>query len=74
MLAVLLCLQNHLETLLGAPASKMRIFYIDTEMKEVFGREELRFNQKPLYSYNIRDGDELHIELKMKTTVMSSSV
>jgi antitoxin component of MazEF toxin-antitoxin module len=53
-----------LEQILQIPSAQMRIFYIDPELQGVFGREELRLPEKQLYSYNMQDGDEIHVELK----------
>ncbi len=59
---------------MGFPASKMRLFYIDAELREVVGREEMRFPQKQLYSYNMQDGDEIHVEKKpVPISTLSSS-
>jgi hypothetical protein len=54
-----------LENVVGFPAAKMKFFYMDAEMREVVGREEMRFPQKQLYSYNMQDGDEIHVEQKL---------
>lgn len=40
-------------------------------MREVVGREEMKFPQKQLYSYNIQDDDEIHVELKTSIVVPS---
>ena len=44
----------------------MRVFYIDHEMAEVMGPEELKFSQKKLYTYNVQDGDEFIVDQKPK--------
>lgn len=54
-----------MEPLLGIPATNMRLFYSNPELEGVFGREEMRLPQKQLYSYNIQDGDEIHVDLKV---------
>lgn len=51
---------------MGISSGRMRLFYIDAEMREVVGREEMRFPQKQLYSYNMQDGDEIHVEERQK--------
>jgi len=54
-----------LEEIFGIPPStQVRLFYIDPELKGIFGREEMRLPTKQLHSYNISDGNEIHIELK----------
>lgn len=53
-----------MEQFAGVSSAKMRLFYVDSEMREVVGREEMKFPQKQLYSYNIQDDDEIHVELK----------
>lgn len=67
-------MQANLEQACGFPASKMRLFYVDAEMKEVVGREEMRFPQKQLYSYNMQDGDEIHVEPKKVINSVQTSV
>jgi len=57
----------------GFPAAKMKLYYMDTEMREVVGREEMRFPQKQLYSYNMQDGDEIHVERKFCPQISSGS-
>lgn len=42
----------------------MRLYYIDGEMAEFVGPEELKFNQKKLYTYNVQDGDEFVVDEK----------
>lgn len=46
------------------PPTKMRVFYIDQDMAGVHGPEELRYNTKKLYTYNIQDGDEFLVDRK----------
>jgi len=65
-------LKNTLESFVGVSASKMRLFYVDSEMREVVGREEMRFPQKQLYSYNIQDDDEIHVELKTSVCISNA--
>ncbi|GFQ75466.1 tubulin-specific chaperone cofactor E-like protein [Trichonephila clavata] len=48
----------------GLRPAKMRLFYIDQDMKEFCGPDELRYNNRKLYSYQIRDGDEFLIDSK----------
>lgn len=51
----------------GIPSRKMRLFYLDQDMKGVTGPEEMRFPNKQLYSYNISNGDEIIVDSKLGT-------
>jgi hypothetical protein len=51
----------------------MRLFYVDAEMREVFGREEMRYPQKQIYSYNMQDGDEIHVDQKLSPQISIGS-
>lgn len=42
----------------------MRLYYVDQDLRDHMGPEEMRFSQKQLYSYNIRSGDEIIVERK----------
>lgn len=42
----------------------MRVFYVDSVMFEVSGPEEMRFNQKKLFTYNVQDGDKFLVDPK----------
>jgi hypothetical protein len=53
-----------LSSMFGVSPSQMRVYYVDHEMSEILGPEELRFNQKKLYTYNVQDGDEFLIDHK----------
>lgn len=68
-------LKSKLEQFSGIPPSKMRLFYIDQDMKSIQGPEEMKYPNKQLYSYNIRNGDEILIDAKrtVRTTSLSSS-
>lgn len=57
-------LKTRLEKLIGVPAAKMRLYYVDQDLRDHMGPEEMRFSQKQLYSYNIRSGDEIIVERK----------
>ncbi|XP_050307720.1 tubulin-specific chaperone cofactor E-like protein [Anthonomus grandis grandis] len=59
-------LKTRLEGFAGIPASKMRLFYIDQELRDIQGPEYMRFPSKQLFSYNIRSGDEIIIVCKME--------
>lgn len=60
-------LKQKLDGFLGIPARKMRLFYLDQDMKGVMGPEEMRFPNKQLYSYNISNGDEIIVDSKLGT-------
>ncbi|XP_030037545.1 tubulin-specific chaperone cofactor E-like protein [Manduca sexta] len=66
-------LKQRLERLAGFPAAKMRLFYVDQELRDTQGPEEMRYPTKQLYSYNIRSGDEIIIESKLKHTISANS-
>ena len=54
-------------SMFGVSPSQMRVYYVDHEMVEIIGHcgpEELKFNHKKLYTYNVQDGDEFLIDLK----------
>lgn len=48
----------------GLRPTKMRLFYIDQNLKGVYGPEEMRFNTRKLYSYLVRDGDQFLLDTK----------
>ncbi|XP_055915695.1 tubulin-specific chaperone cofactor E-like protein [Eupeodes corollae] len=54
-------LKSRLEKIVKLPAKDMRLFYVDQDLKELQGPEEMKFPNKQLYSYNIRSGDEILI-------------
>uniref|UniRef100_U5EXJ5 Putative tubulin-specific chaperone e n=1 Tax=Corethrella appendiculata TaxID=1370023 RepID=U5EXJ5_9DIPT len=57
-------LKSRLERLIGLPASKMRLYYVDQDFRDLQGPEEMKYPHKQLYSYNIRSGDEIIIDQK----------
>lgn len=59
-------LKSLLSDKFGLRPTKMRLFYIDQDMKGVdtYGPEEMRFNNRKLYSYQIKDGDEFLVDTK----------
>ncbi|KAG5892455.1 hypothetical protein JTB14_009863 [Gonioctena quinquepunctata] len=59
-------LKSKLEGFAGFTASKMRLYYVDQDFRDMQGPEEMRFPNKRLYSYNIRLGDEIIIDCKRK--------
>lgn len=54
-------LKSRLERLTNIPAAKMKLFYVD---QDYAAPEEMKYMHKQLYSYNIRDGDEIIIDQK----------
>ncbi|KAM6907346.1 tubulin-specific chaperone cofactor E-like protein isoform 1-T2 [Xenentodon cancila] len=61
-------LKKHLKALLQLPNNGLRLFYIDREMSSVFGPEELKCGSRALHSYSIRDGGEILVVPKPKTS------
>lgn len=57
-------LKARLERLVNIPAAKMRLYYVDQDFRDFGGPEEMKYMHKQLYSYNIRDGDEIIIDQK----------
>lgn len=57
-------LKSLLSDKFGLRPAKMRLFYIDQDLKGVCGPEEMRFNNRKLYSYQIRDGDQFLLDTK----------
>jgi len=57
-------LKSRLEGIVGLPANKIRLFYVDQDFRDLQGPEEMRFPNKQLYSYNICSGDEIIIDQK----------
>lgn len=60
-------LKTRLEGFAGFPASKMRLFYVDQDLRDIQGPESMRFPSKQLFSYNIRSGDEIIIVCKLES-------
>lgn len=58
--------KTKLEGFAGFSASIMRLFYVDQDLRDQQGPEEMRYPHKQLYSYNIRSGDEIIIDYKLK--------
>lgn len=48
----------------GLRPAKMRVFYIDKDLQDFVGPDELRFNNRKLYSYKVKDGDEFLVDSK----------
>jgi len=56
-----------LGSMFGVSPSQMRVYYVDHEITEILGItqiEELKYNQKKLYTYNVQNGDEFLIDHK----------
>ncbi|CAF4831065.1 tubulin-specific chaperone cofactor E-like protein [Pieris napi] len=66
-------LKTRLERLAGFPASKMRLFYVDQELRDSQGPEEMKYPTKQLYSYNMSSGDEIIIDSKFKHSISANS-
>uniref|UniRef100_A0A8W7P148 Ubiquitin-like domain-containing protein n=1 Tax=Anopheles coluzzii TaxID=1518534 RepID=A0A8W7P148_ANOCL len=60
-------LKSRLERLFDVPAARMRLYYVDQDFRDLQGLEEMKYPHKVLYSYNIRSGDEIIIERKVKS-------
>ncbi|XP_054706362.1 tubulin-specific chaperone cofactor E-like protein [Uloborus diversus] len=58
-------LKHSLSERFGLRPARMRLFYLDQDLKDAHGPDELRYNGRKLYSYQIRDGDELLIVCKV---------
>lgn len=50
--------------MVNIPAAKMRLFYVDQDLRDIQGPEEMKYPHKQLYSYNISTGDEIIIDQK----------
>jgi len=57
-------LKVQLSTLFNLPVARIRLFYCDMEVYDVSGPEEMKFGAKKLYTYKIRDGDQILIDEK----------
>lgn len=57
-------LKSRLERLANIAAAKMRLYYVDQDLRDHQGPEEMKYPHKQLYSYNIRNGDEIIIDQK----------
>ncbi|KOB78786.1 Tubulin-specific chaperone e [Operophtera brumata] len=57
----------------GDTTSKMRLFYVDQELRDSQGPEEMKYPTKQLYSYNMSSGDEIIIDSKLKHSVSNNS-
>ncbi|XP_055380320.1 tubulin-specific chaperone cofactor E-like protein [Condylostylus longicornis] len=57
-------LKMRLERIVGIPHNKMRLYYVDQDLRDHQGPEEMKYPHKRLYSYNIQSGDEIIIDQK----------
>ncbi|XP_063223311.1 tubulin-specific chaperone cofactor E-like protein [Bacillus rossius redtenbacheri] len=58
-------LKHRLEEFSGICTAKMRLFYLDQDLRAVPGcQEEMRFPTRQLYRYNMASGDEILVESK----------
>lgn len=57
-------LKSRLERIVHIPAAKMRLYYVDQDLRDHQGPEEMKYPHKQLYSYNISTGDEIIIDQK----------
>lgn len=67
-------LKKQLRALLQLPTNGIRLFYINREMCDVLGPEELKCGCRALHSYCIRDGDEILVVPKVKSRCSSSDL
>ena len=56
--------KKYLSNELGIPSCKMKMFYHDVQT--AYGHEEMKFLDRDLYRYHIRDGDEILVYNKDK--------
>ncbi|XP_078380713.1 tubulin-specific chaperone cofactor E-like protein [Oculina patagonica] len=52
-------LKKYLSEIVGLPPSGFKILYHDVEF--CFALDEMKYGPKKLYTYNMRDGDEIHV-------------
>ena len=50
------------ENIVGLPPSTFRVFYLDVGSE--CGEIEMKYEQRELYRYRVKDGDKIHIQLK----------
>ncbi|XP_056139985.1 tubulin-specific chaperone cofactor E-like protein isoform X2 [Lampris incognitus] len=59
-------LKKQLRTVVQLPTNNMRLYYIDKDVGSHFGPEEMKYSNRALHSYSIRDGDEILVVPKTK--------
>lgn len=57
-------LKKELESFANLSATKMKLYYVDQDLKMIHGPELMKFPNKQLYSYNINVGDEIIVDTK----------
>lgn len=63
----------NLQKMFNIVPSNMRLYYYDQEMSKIAGPEEMKWGNKGLYTYNVREGDYFVVDVKttlkpLKTT------
>ncbi|XP_051788213.1 alpha-tectorin [Erpetoichthys calabaricus] len=59
-------LKKQLRTVVQMSTNSMRLYYIDKDVANAFGPEEMKYSTRALHSYSIRDGDEILVVPKTK--------
>lgn len=52
-------LKKYLSDIIGLPPPGFKVLYHDVEFS--FGFDEMKYGPKKLYTYNMKDGDEIHV-------------
>ena len=52
-------LKKYLSEIIGIPPPGFKVLYRDVEFS--FGLDEMKYGPKKLYTYNMKDGDEIHV-------------
>jgi len=52
-------LKKYLSEIVGLPPPGFKVLYRDVEFS--FGLDEMKYGPKKLYTYNMKDGDEIHV-------------
>ena len=48
----------------GLPPSKFRLYYVDIETEVVHGHEEMKYMSRKLFSYRMKNNDQIIVQLK----------
>uniref|UniRef100_A0A915KFA5 Tubulin-specific chaperone cofactor E-like protein n=1 Tax=Romanomermis culicivorax TaxID=13658 RepID=A0A915KFA5_ROMCU len=56
--------KKSLRNFCNLPPNRIRLFYVDVEVVNVYGMEELRYPGVMLHALRVTDGDEFHIQAK----------
>lgn len=62
-----------LQNMFHVAPGNMRLYYYDQEMSKVAGPEEMKWNSKELYTYNVREGDYFVLDEKVRLRQLNSS-